>query len=194
MTIFAFDIDGTICSTVGNQYDFSVPDRIMIEHINSLYEQGHYIKMFTGRGCVSKKDWTEFTKNQLTNWGLKFHELITNQKPHFDLLIDDKAINIDEYKKNNIPKKIGIFLKNFDLINFEYIKNLEDARQECDYLIVCLNENHDSHIQLEKLNEKQQILKSIKYVDQVVYYSNEENLKFKLKTIVKDNEIHYINS
>jgi len=190
MTIFAFDIDGTICFTNGNDYKNSIPDDVMIAHINLLYEQGHYIKMFTARGCVSKKDWTEFTQIQLTNWGLKFHELITNQKPHFDLLIDDKAINISEYKKSILSKKIGIFTEKFDSISFEYIKNLEETKKNCDFLIVCLESNCDS----KNLNEKEQILRSIKFIDEVVIFSTKENLEEKLKTIVSENQIIYINS
>jgi hypothetical protein len=34
----------------------------------------------------------EITKKQLDNWGVKYHELIMG-KTHYDLLIDDKAIN-----------------------------------------------------------------------------------------------------
>jgi len=100
MTIYAFDIDGTICTSVKNSaYEEAVPYKEMIEKINDLYNEGHYIKIFTARGSVSGKDWTEFTSKQLNSWGLLYHELITNKKPHFDLLIDDKAINVAEFRK-----------------------------------------------------------------------------------------------
>ena len=52
--------------------------------------------MFTARGSTTKKDWYEFTLNQITEWGLKFHELITG-KPEADLFIDDKAINHNDW-------------------------------------------------------------------------------------------------
>ena len=56
--------------------------------------------MFLLGSCVSKKDYTEYTWNQLKEWGCKFHDLITgtseNPKPHFDLVIDDKAKRIEE--------------------------------------------------------------------------------------------------
>ena len=37
----------------------------------------------------------EFTKNQLIEWGLKFHKLLLG-KPSYDLFIDDKSINFDD--------------------------------------------------------------------------------------------------
>ena len=92
MKIYAFDIDGTICTNTDGNYELAVPYKERIESINRLYSEGHIIKMFTARGSTTKKDWYEFTANQITNWGLKFHELITG-KPEADFFIDDKAIN-----------------------------------------------------------------------------------------------------
>ena len=34
----------------------------------------------------------EITKTQLREWGVKHHELIMG-KPHYDIIIDDKALN-----------------------------------------------------------------------------------------------------
>ena len=97
--IYCFDIDGTICDTPGNDYPSAEPFRDVICKINELYEAGHTIKMFTARGSVSGKDWTEFTIKQLKNWGVSYHELIMNKKPHYDILVDDKAINAMTWRK-----------------------------------------------------------------------------------------------
>ena len=96
MKIYAFDIDGTICSNTYGNYELAQPYKERIAYINKLYNEGHTIKMFTARGSTTKKDWYEFTANQITNWGLKFHELITG-KPEADFFIDDKAINHNDW-------------------------------------------------------------------------------------------------
>jgi len=89
------DIDGVLCSTEGNKYDYSEPDENMITLINSLYDKGNIIKIFTARGSSSGMDWEAFTQHQLANWGIRYHELIIG-KPSCDLIIDDMAIRPDE--------------------------------------------------------------------------------------------------
>jgi len=91
--IYCFDIDGTICNTDGNDYSSSTPFVDVINKIKQLYHEGHVIKMFTARGSVSGRDWTQLTARQLKEWNVPYHELIMNKKPHYDVLIDDKAIN-----------------------------------------------------------------------------------------------------
>lgn len=95
MRIFV-DIDGTICHTINSDYPNSRPLTTRIEKINSLYDQGHYIVYWTARGGNSGKDWTELTQQQLKDWGCKHHDLIMG-KPSYDLYIDDKSINSEEY-------------------------------------------------------------------------------------------------
>ena len=96
--IYCFDIDGTICTPVENsRYELAEPFSKMVYKINELYDRGHTIKVMTARGCVSGKDWSDFTKEQLANWGLKYHELIMNKKPHAHVFVDDKAINVSAF-------------------------------------------------------------------------------------------------
>jgi len=97
--IYCFDVDDTLCETPGSDYEAATPIESMIKSVNHLYGCGHYIKIFTARGCNSGKDWTDYTAEQLDRWGLKYHELIMNKKPHYDLLIDDKAINVEDWKR-----------------------------------------------------------------------------------------------
>jgi hypothetical protein len=88
---FCIDIDGTICSfTTNHRYDLAEPDLDMIRMVNDLYDAGHYIKMHTARGMASGMEFTEITKKQLKEWGVKYHELIMN-KPMADYYVDDKA-------------------------------------------------------------------------------------------------------
>ena len=97
--IYCFDIDGTICDTPGNNYLSAMPFYDVIEKINQLRSEGHTIKMFTARGSISGTDWTELTIQQLATWGVQYDELIMNKKPHYDILIDDKAINAMTWRK-----------------------------------------------------------------------------------------------
>ncbi len=99
--IYCFDIDGTLCYTNGSDYEGSEPWPHMIESVNRLYDEGHTIKLFTARGSVSGKDWTEHTVAQMQEWGVKYHELIMNKKPHYDLLVDDKAVNVEDWMRSH---------------------------------------------------------------------------------------------
>ena len=67
--------------------------------INSLFDQGHEITYWTERGTVTKIDWYSVTKEQLKEWGCKYHFLSVGEKPAYDLLICDKAINSEEFFK-----------------------------------------------------------------------------------------------
>ena len=99
--IFCFDIDGTICTlTEGNIYKNTEPYADAVTEINRLYDEGNTILMMTARGSVSGKDATDLTTNQLKSWGVKYHKLIMNQKPHADFFIDDKAINAIEWRED----------------------------------------------------------------------------------------------
>ncbi len=95
------DIDETICFYSGERrYDLSEPNHENIAKINSLYDEGWKVVYWTARGAVSGRDYSDHTRSQLESWGCKFHELVTgtsdNPKPHFDLVIDDKAKRIEE--------------------------------------------------------------------------------------------------
>jgi hypothetical protein len=97
---YAFDLDGTLCTVTNGIYEKAIPFEGRIEHVNKLHREGHTIIIFSARGATSKRDLWEFTFSQLNSWGLKFHELIMG-KPHFDLLIDDKAIFSESYFEEN---------------------------------------------------------------------------------------------
>lgn len=90
--IYCIDIDDTICHSIEDDYAQSVPCAEAVSKINKLYDDGHTIKLFTGRGSWDNSDWGAFTENQLQSWGVKYHELLFH-KPYADVFIDDKAIN-----------------------------------------------------------------------------------------------------
>ena len=61
--------------------------------VNSLYDKGNEITYWSARGSGTGIDWYEVTKNQFKKWG-EISFLILGEKPIYDLLIDDKALNI----------------------------------------------------------------------------------------------------
>ena len=89
---FCIDIDGTICETSHGEYNSSKPIKKMIDMFNKLYDRGHTIIYFTARGATTGIDWYAFTKTQLVEWGVKFHEIQVG-KPYADYYIDDRAVN-----------------------------------------------------------------------------------------------------
>lgn len=105
--IYCFDLDGTICDTIDKQYANAAPYLEVIKKINELYDSDNKITIFTARGGTSKIDYHDLTMSQLTKWNVKFHELIDKNKPQFDVLIDDKAINAKTWREQN-----NIFIDN----------------------------------------------------------------------------------
>ncbi len=96
---FCFDIDGVVASLAdNNDYSLAGPLADNVALINKLYDLGHHIILFTARGYVTKKDWTELTRRQMQSWGVSHHELLFG-KPAADYYIDDKFISIDELKR-----------------------------------------------------------------------------------------------
>lgn len=105
MTIYCIDIDDTLSHNLEDDYAHSVPCRQAIEKVNKLFGEGHTIKLYTGRGSFDNTDWRPFLERQLKQWGVKYHELITN-KPHADVFIDDKAINTADWLDSNLVKEV----------------------------------------------------------------------------------------
>ena len=98
--VYAFDIDGVICKTQGNDYKNAIPNPNAIKKINILHDKGYKIIIFTARFMGRTKNnykkayelGYDFTLEQLKSWNVKFDKLYFG-KPSFDLLIDDKAFN-----------------------------------------------------------------------------------------------------
>lgn len=94
-----FDIDDTLTVKCGEDYTIdSLPDEAMISLVNSLYDKGHNIILYTARkmqsnghnvgSAVAKSGYNTF--KWLEKYGVKYHEIFFG-KPNADLYIDDKA-------------------------------------------------------------------------------------------------------
>ena len=180
---YCFDLDGTICDTPSKDskplYHEASPIPFMVEQVNRLFDEGNKIIIMTARGRGSGKNWTDWTIKQLDMWGVKYHELEPMfHKPTADIFIDDKGINVEEWKKTVPPKK-GIIAGAFDVIHPGYIQMFKDAKTHCNHLTIALHDDPSTE-RLHKLKpvqtveERKEILLSIRYIDDVVSYKTEE--------------------
>lgn len=91
------DLDETIfLKSNGLDYNTSSPNIKAVDKVNELYNNGHRITIWTARGTRTGIDWKEVTEQQLKAAGVLYHELKMG-KPDFDLFIDDKAINSNNF-------------------------------------------------------------------------------------------------
>lgn len=106
-TKIVFDVDDTICSNVRRLgYENCVPDFEVIKKINHLHDDlGFTIVLHTARGMVScngdvdkiiKKN-KKVLEDWLAKYDVHYDELIFC-KPIADLYVDDKALNVAEFK------------------------------------------------------------------------------------------------
>lgn len=116
--IIAFDLDDTLCKTPKNfktieRYKYCVPIKKNISILNKCFENNFYIKIYTARGINSfngnlkkiEKNLKKLTTSQLKKWKVNYHELIFG-KQEYQLLIDDKAINVKDMKSfKNLKSK-----------------------------------------------------------------------------------------
>ena len=94
---YMIDIDGTICNKTNSDYLTCKPRKDKIDLFNRLYNNGHEVHYWTARGANSGKNWDNLTIEQLESWDVKYNT-INMGKPHYDVWIDDKAINVEDFK------------------------------------------------------------------------------------------------
>ena len=103
--VIAFDLDDVLCYRTSQEgrvekYRTCKPIKEMIEICNECYDAGHKIVIYTARGMTGfsgnvgaiYSNLYELTTEQLNEWGVQYHQLVMG-KVHYDLLIDDKAVN-----------------------------------------------------------------------------------------------------
>lgn len=183
--IYCFDLDETLCTkAINGDYSTAKPIKEAIEKVNILWNMGNTILIFTGRGSSSGKDWTELTKKQLKEWKIQHNELIMNRKPTYDVIIDDKAINAVDWR-NTFCKIRGVVAGAFDLIHPGYCKLFKFCKENCTHLTVLLHDDpsleRNKMKPIHSVEERKEILKSIKYIDDVVVYKDEQDLAIKLE-------------
>jgi glycerol-3-phosphate cytidylyltransferase len=78
--------------------------------------------------------------------------------------------------------KIGITFSAFDLLHAGHVKMLEEAKQQCDYLIVGLQtdptlDRPEKNRPTQSVVERYIQLKACKFVDEIVPYDTEQGLE-----------------
>jgi histidinol phosphatase-like enzyme len=117
----AFDLDDVICFRPNGyehlgpeKYSYCQPYKETIELINFLYDDEYKIVIYTARGMsqfsgdiieIYSKLYNQ-TNDQLRSWGVKYHQLVMG-KIHYDVLIDDKALNSHNIDKQSIINFLG---------------------------------------------------------------------------------------
>ena len=141
---------------------------------------------------TSGTDWTTLTEKQLANWGIKYHELIMNRKPSADIVIDDIAINAEDWRRDiNKEYGTGLICGAFDIIHPGYIDMFSDAKSKCKKLLVALQDNPtidrpEKDMPVQSYNNRKKILMAIQYVDEIIEYNTEADLYEILKSDVYD--------
>jgi len=87
--------------------------------------------------------------------------------------------------------KIGFTCSCFDLFHAGHVLMLEEAKQQCDYLIVGLQtdptlDRPEKNKPVQSVYERYVQLKGCKYVDEIIPYSTEEDLLNLLTTLKYD--------
>jgi len=181
---YCFDIDGTLCHTPNDtkgkpDYENAQPFPFMVEQVNRLYDEGNYIIMQTARGKSSGIDHTDLTKKQLSDWGYKYHELFPMfSKPTADIFIDDRGVNAIEWLSQQ-PIVKGIVAGAFDLIHPGYVRMFKECKTHCNHLTVALHEDPSfarpyKLTPVQSLEDRKEILRAIKYIDDIVVYQAED--------------------
>ena len=96
-------------------------------------------------------------------------------------------MNYPEEKK----KRVGFTCSTFDLCHAGHITMLEDAKNHCDYLIVGLQndptiDRPQKNRPVQSIVERYIQLSAIKYVDEIVPYNTERDLRDLLTTLPID--------
>ena len=85
--------------------------------------------------------------------------------------------------------KIGFTCSTFDLLHAGHVTMLEEAKRNCDYLIVglqvdpTLDRPNSKNAPIQSIVERQIQLAAVKYVDEIVMYSTERDLEDLLLTL-----------
>ena len=81
--------------------------------------------------------------------------------------------------------KVGFVASSFDLLHAGHVKMLEDAKTQCDYLIAALQtdptidkkyRDTEKNKPVQTITERQIMIESIRYVDEVIIYETENDL------------------
>ena len=102
---YCFDLDGTLVTDTKDKngkmhYSSATPIPQAINKLRKLHSEGHQILIQTARGSGSGRDYEGLTRTQLAYFEIPYHSLNIGKKPSADFYIDDKAINVNDWLKD----------------------------------------------------------------------------------------------
>ena len=97
------DLDDTMCFTRNRDFENSIPNELVINKMNELYNKGWKLIIYTARGAKScktleerEKKYRNITENWLKKNNVKYNKLLFG-KMNADYYVDDKNMNIEEF-------------------------------------------------------------------------------------------------
>lgn len=177
---YVVDVDGTICNDTGGNYELAKPILYRIEHFNKLFDQGHEVHYWTARGGRSGITWSDKTKRQLDEWGVKYTTFSTGKKP-YDVLVDDRAFNADSYF--SALSKSKIFVNGtFDILHVGHLSMLKYAKNLGTVTVAIDGDERVKKLKgpnrpINSERERKAMLLALKYVDHVVIFNTDEELR-----------------
>ena len=78
--------------------------------------------------------------------------------------------------------KVGFTCSTFDLLHAGHVQMLREAKEQCDYLLVGLQmdpsvDRTEKNAPVQNIVERYTQLKAVKYVDEIIPYGTEQDLK-----------------
>lgn len=89
-------------------------------------------------------------------------------------------------------KRIGLFPMCADILHAGHILALEEAKKNCDHLIVALNTHPDGKKPVQSVLERYIQLCAVKYVDEVIPYQGRADME--ILTSVLDYDVRFLGS
>jgi glycerol-3-phosphate cytidylyltransferase len=90
-------------------------------------------------------------------------------------------VTIIRCSSRSLYMRIGFTASTFDLLHAGHVQMLRDSKQHCDYLICGLQidpskDRPEKNSPIQTVVERYTQLKAVKYVDEIIPYSSEEDL------------------
>lgn len=100
------------------------------------------------------------------------------QSSEHDQFNTEMKTKLDNIRSKYPHKKIGIVASCFDLLHTGHLIMLQDAKNQCDVLVVCLQtdptiDRPHKNKPIQQFIERQTMVNAIRFIDEVVIYTTE---------------------
>ncbi len=80
-------------------------------------------------------------------------------------------------------KKVGLYPMAADILHAGHMLAIEEAKQNCDYLIVALNCVPDGKLPVQSIYERFMQLRAVKWIDEIIPYQGKKDLELIASTL-----------